>query len=86
MTSDFVFYWTYLVLFITKMVCKFINSFPSLMIGYVQKHYPDKVIKKIIRKSYGYYIKLSKPNPVELRFSKTGDYLREANKNEDDEQ
>jgi hypothetical protein len=64
----------------------FINSFPSLMIGYVQKHYPDKVIKKIIRKSYGYYIKLSKPDPVELRFSKTGDYLREANKNEDDEQ
>jgi hypothetical protein len=56
------------------------------MIGYVQKHYPDKVIKKIIRKSYGYYIKLSKPDPVELRFSKTGDYLREANKNEDDEQ
>lgn len=63
----------------------FINSLPELMVKYIQKNYPNKKYRKVIRKSYGYYVKLT-PNSVELRFSKAGDYLRNANSaNHEDE-
>lgn len=64
----------------------FANYFPSLMMKYMNKNYPDKVIRRIIRKDYGYMVKTEKPDAVELCFSKTGDYLRLANKGEENEE
>lgn len=60
-------------------------AFPSLMMKYMAKSHPDKTIRRIIRKNYGYFVKTNKPNPVELCFSKTGDYLRVANKGEEND-
>ena len=63
----------------------FVNYFPSMMMKYMDKNYSDKVIRRIIRKDYGYMVKTEKPDAIELCFSKTGDYLRLANKGEENE-
>lgn len=64
----------------------FAHFFPSLMMKYMTKNYPDKLIRRIIRKDYGYMVKTEKPNAIELCFSKKGDYLRLANKGEENEE
>ena len=64
----------------------FARFFPSLMMKYMAKNYPDKLIRRIIRKDYGYMVKTEKPNAIELCFSKKGDYLRLANKGEENEE
>lgn len=61
----------------------FLSSMPEMMMRYMAKSYPDKTIRRIVRKSYGYYVKTNKPESVGVCFSKNGDYLRNANKDED---
>ena len=69
----------------------FASFFPSLMMKYMSKNYPNRLIHRIIRKDYGYMVKTEKiknekPEVVELCFSKKGDYLRLANKGEENEE
>lgn len=48
---------------------------PNTLNKYIEKDYPEQYIRRIEKKSYGYRVKLNKPNNVELTFSKTGEFL-----------
>jgi len=61
---------------------KFLKQIPSAMTKYVAKKYPDQFIRKIEKKSYGYRIKLNKPNEIELCFTKNGILINEESDNE----
>lgn len=63
-----------------------LEQFPKLMVNYVKKNHAESGVRRISRKNYGYMLKTTKPNPVELCFSKQGDYLRQANKNDVEEE
>lgn len=62
----------------------FLSYFPKMMVSYMNKNHADKKIRRIVRKNYGYFLKTDKPDAIELCFSKTGDYLRNANAGEDE--
>lgn len=69
----------------------FMTSMPKLLVKYLNDNYPGRNIKRIVRKDYGYAVKLSKTDAdandaVEICFSKTGDYLRNANNEEENEE
>ena len=61
---------------------KFMKQIPNAMIKYVAKKYPDQFIRKIEKKSYGYRIRLNKPNDIELCFTKNGILINEESENE----
>ena len=61
---------------------KFLKQIPSALTKYVTKKYPDQYIRKIEKKSYGYRIKLNKPNDIELCFTKNGILINEETENE----
>lgn len=68
----------------------FVNEYlPRMMTKYLKEKHPDRAIKKVFRKNYGYCVKLGKgqdgESGIELRFSKNGDYQRSANQNETEE-
>ncbi len=56
---------------------------PRNVSKYMEKNYPDQFIRRIERKSYGYRVKLNKPNNVELTFSKSGEFLSQEKKGAD---
>lgn len=55
----------------------FLKQLPSAMIKYVAKNHPDQFIRRVEKKSYGYRIRLNKPNDIELSFTKNGIFLKE---------
>lgn len=67
----------------------FVSGFlPKMMTSYIHENYADRPIKKVIRKNYGYCVKLGKGGheaSVELRFSKDGHFLRNARQSESDD-
>ncbi len=48
---------------------------PSQLLNYVEKNYPERVIRKVERKKYGYAVTLNKPDPITLRFTKGGAFV-----------
>lgn len=60
-----------------------LNLLPKKMNQYIEKNYPEQYIRRIEKKSYGYRVKLNKPNNVELSFTKTGDFQRIESKGSD---
>ena len=48
---------------------------PNQVINYVTKNYPERVIRKVERKKYGYEVTLNKPDPVVLKFTKGGAFI-----------
>ncbi len=57
------------------------KQLPSNIDRYVKTYHEKQCIRRIEKKSYGYRIKMSKPNNVELQFSKTGEFLGGEDKN-----
>ncbi|MBR5972956.1 MAG: PepSY-like domain-containing protein [Paludibacteraceae bacterium] len=53
-----------------------LNLLPKKLNQYIEKNYPEQYIRRIEKKSYGYRVKLNKPNNVELSFTKAGDFQR----------
>lgn len=53
----------------------FMQLLPKTMIKYIEKKYPEQYIRRIEKKSYGYRVKLNKPNNVEISFTKTGEFM-----------
>lgn len=45
---------------------------PSQIVSYVTKYYPERIIRKVERKKYGYEVTLNKPDAVSLKFTKGG--------------
>ena len=45
---------------------------PRRAVEYVQTNYPDQKLMRLAKKSYGYKIRLGKPNEVNLSFSRVG--------------
>lgn len=60
----------------------FLKQLPKAMTKYLAQHYPDQFIRKIEKKSYGYHVKLSKPNDIELSFTKSGILINEESQKE----
>jgi Protein of unknown function (DUF2874). len=60
----------------------FLKQLPNAMIKYVTKKHPDQFIRRVEKKSYGYRIRLNKPNDIELSFTKTGILISEESENE----
>lgn len=60
----------------------FTKQLPSAMNKYLAEKHPDQFIKKIEKKSYGYHLKLNKPNDIELSFTKSGILISEEAANE----
>lgn len=54
-----------------------LNVLPSNVSEYVSKNYPEKSVRKIENKRYGYYVRLNKPNAIELKFSKNGNLIED---------
>lgn len=48
---------------------------PYSLVSYVQTHYPEKKIRKVERKKYGYLVTLNKPKSVRLEFNKSGSFI-----------
>ena len=49
---------------------------PETLVSYIKQTYPEKNIKKIENKSYGYEIELLGMRDFELKFDKKGKFLR----------
>ena len=63
----------------------FMAQLPQQLTRYIAANHPGKKVSKVIRKNYGYYVKFAKPHSsTALRFSKKGDYLKQANASEDE--
>lgn len=60
----------------------FLKQLPNNMTKYVGKKYPDQFIRRVEKKSYGYRIRLNKPNDIELSFTKSGILINEESENE----
>lgn len=60
----------------------FTKQLPSAMNKYIAEKHPGQFIKKIEKKSYGYQVKLNKPNDIELSFTKSGILISEEAANE----
>lgn len=45
---------------------------PRRAVEYIQANYPDQKLMRLAKKSYGYKIRLGKPNEVNLSFSRVG--------------
>lgn len=58
-----------------------LDLLPKKINQYIENNYPEQFIRRIEKKSYGYRVKLNKPNNVELSFSKSGDFQRIESKN-----
>ena len=41
------------------------------------KNYPERSIRKVERKKYGYEVTLNKPNAISLKFTKGGAFIPE---------
>lgn len=54
-----------------------LNVLPQNVSEYITKNYPEKRIRKIENKRYGYFVRLNKPNAIELKFSKAGVLLED---------
>lgn len=48
---------------------------PYSLSSYVKTNYPDKKIRKVERKKYGYLVVLSKPESIKLEFNKSGSFI-----------
>lgn len=62
------------------------EQLPSNIEKYVKTYHEKQCIRRIEKKSYGYRVKMSKPNNVELQFSKNGEFLGGEDKNATDEE
>lgn len=60
----------------------FMQQMPSAMNKYLAEKHPDQFVRKLERKSYGYHVKLNKPNDIELSFTKSGILISEEAANE----
>lgn len=60
----------------------FMKQLPTAMNKYLAEKHPDQFVRKIERKSYGYQLKLNKPNEIELSFTKSGILIKEEAGNE----
>ena len=60
----------------------FLNTLPKTLNKYIEEKHPEQFIRKIEKKSYGYRVKLNKPNDVELSFTKSGILIDEDDENE----
>lgn len=79
--------WTELRVYKKNMIPETIlTMLPNKMVRYVEKNYEGQYIRRVEKKSYGFRIKLNKPNNVELTFTKNGDFLSEEGKNEEIEE
>lgn len=56
---------------------------PKNLNKYVTNNYPGQFIRRIEKKSYGYRVKLNKPNNVEVLFTKNGEFMSEEAKTND---
>lgn len=63
----------------------FLSSLPSEMQKYIQTNYKGQIVRKIEKKSYGYQVRLNKPNNVELNFNANGMFLSKLSKDTDEE-
>lgn len=48
---------------------------PYNLFTYVKTNYPDKKIRKVERKKYGYLVTLNKPESIKLEFNKSGSFI-----------
>lgn len=62
----------------------FMATFPKPMVKYLAEKHAGKLVKRIVRKDYGYYVRTEKPAMVELCFSKNGHYIRNAGSGDGD--
>ena len=60
-----------------------LDLLPKTALQYIEKNYPDQYVRRIERKSYGYRVKLNKPNNVEITFSKNGEFKSLESKSSD---
>ncbi len=60
----------------------FMKQLPTAMNKYLVEKHPGQFVRKIERKSYGYQLKLNKPNDIELSFTKNGILIKEEAGNE----
>lgn len=50
---------------------------PNQTLNYIAKNYPERSIRKVERKKYGYEVTLNKPNAISLKFTKGGAFIPE---------
>jgi len=50
---------------------------PNQIINYIAKNYPERTIRKVERKKYGYEVTLNKPDAISLKFTKGGAFIPE---------
>ncbi len=60
----------------------FMKQLPTALNKYLAEKHPDQFVRKIERKSYGYQLKLNKPNDIEISFTKSGILISEGAVNE----
>ena len=48
---------------------------PATLLNYLKQNYPEKKIKEIVNKPYGYEIELFQMHDLELKFDKNGKFL-----------
>ncbi len=60
----------------------FLNTLPKTLNKYIEEKHPEQFIRKIEKKSYGYRVRLNKPNDIELSFTKSGILINEDDENE----
>lgn len=50
---------------------------PNQTLNYIAKNYPERSIRKVERKKYGYEVTLNKPDAISLKFTKGGAFIPE---------
>lgn len=50
---------------------------PNQIINYISKNHPERTIRKVERKKYGYEVTLNKPDAISLKFTKGGAFIPE---------
>ena len=48
---------------------------PSQTLNYIAKNYPERSIRKVEKKKYGYEVTLNKPDAINLKFTKGGAFI-----------
>ena len=64
----------------------FQETLPSSLTRYIATNYEGQIIRKVEKKSFGYRVRLNKPNNVELSFNDNGMFLSKQAKDTDDEE
>lgn len=63
----------------------FLTSLPKDMQRYIEKNYPNQIIRKIEKKSFGYRVRFNKPSNAELSFNESGMFLSKLSKDSDED-